>query len=233
MDDFQTMQQRMKEEEEERLRSIERARVRAKNQTEVVKVSLVRHGKMGFGLGIADTDGHCLVHRLVRNEYYNDGAPDDENPVAPPRLRLNDRIIKVGDKLVVDYASAVEAIKATPDILDLTVVRDPNEVEPIAWLRDRIYNHSKPLYYSILTLLCAVILVIVGWVIWLIWNLPPHTPQSPRHDYHYPFGNHPKDEDEGEDAMLDFHPGLHPMYGHHLGHHYHGARRHHRRSVVS
>lgn len=195
MDGFHSIEQMKKEEEEERRLSLERRKKRETEQTELVRVSLNRRGKTGFGLGISDTDGHCLVHRLVRNEYYHDSVPDDENPISPNRLRLGDRIIKVGDSIVVDYFAAVTEIKATADVLELTVLRDPSAQEPVAWLRDRIYNHSKPLYYTILTILCSVAAVAVSGIVYVMATMEgPPPPQTTRHEYQYPFGNHPKEE---------------------------------------
>ena len=193
--------ERMKqEEEEEKRKSLERKKQREIDQTQVVRISLRRRNKT-FGLGIADTDGHCLVHRLVRNEYYSHDdaiADDPENANnETPRLRLGDRIIKVGDSIVVDYYAAVAAVKATPDVLELTVLRDPNAEEPLAWLRDRIYNYSKPLYWSIVSVLATLAAMLACYIIYLIATMEgPPPAQSKRHEYKYPFGNHPKEDED-------------------------------------
>lgn len=211
-----------KEEERQRVLSLERRREREKAQTEVARVSLKRQ-KNGFGIGIADTDGHCLVCRLVRNEYYQDSATDAEDPREAPRLRLGDRVIKVGDTLVMDYFEAVTAIKATPEVLDLTVVRDPNGSPLKEWLRDRLYNRSKPLYYTAVVLLMVLALAAAGGLAYGVSLIPgPPPPQTPRHDYKFPFGGdtpgHPEPHFEERNAKKDHHAMLMRQ---HMAHGYH------------
>ena len=226
--DFEDPKQLEKEQEEERAASLKRRKEREAAQTDVARVSLKRRPKHGFGLGIADTDGHCLIHRLVGNEYYNDSAADAESPDAAPRLRLGDRIIKVGDNIVLDYYEAIGMIKATPEVLDLTVIRDPNAAPLPEWLRDRLYNYSKPLYYTVRTLLIALAIAAVLGVVYAISLIEAPKPQTPRHDYEYPFGTetpgHPepyineRDEKRDWEAMMmrTGHPP-HMMRGMHGG----------------
>ena len=175
---------------------MERKAEREKTQTLAVSVQLVR-GKCGFGLGIADEAGHCIVHRLLRNDYYSpsdlgtqvstspkrkaiDAADEDEaeaeellGPVpVQNKLKINDRIVKVNGELVADYNACIEAVKQTQTILELVILRDPDAAEGKEWLRDRLYNHSKFWYWFVVTVLIVVGLCLAGAIGYGISQLP-------------------------------------------------------------
>ena len=142
----QQLEEERRLEEEEKKKSALRAVRREEAQTVAVHTTLVR-GSRGFGLGIADADGHCVVHRLVRTQYYEDDEESSPSKkLKVERLRFGDRIVKVGDKSTPSFQEALDAIKATPRLLVLELRRDPDYPDQREWVRDRIWNHSIVLY---------------------------------------------------------------------------------------
>jgi hypothetical protein len=176
------MEEEERQMEIEKEKSRQRAIRREKAQTLTIQSSLVR-GKKGYGIGIADTDGQCLVHRLVRVEY-DETHPDDnlartDGATIGP-LKLGDRIVKVNGEPTLTYQEVVDAVKSNPQLVHLTVKRDANLPEQKEWLRDRIYNRSKTQYYSLVTLLYTILLIVaagIGYAIYLHnTHEPPRSP---------------------------------------------------------
>ena len=182
MDPIREMEEDKKRQEEERIRSEKRRKHREAAQTEVVHTTLVR-GERGFGLGIAEADSHCLVHRLVRTQYHEEDEESSPDSKKTPnkklqRLKLGDRIVKVGDKATPAFQEALDAIKATPELLVLELLRDPEYPDQREWVRDRLWNYSIAYYRAVQAGLIVAGIAVFGLLVWLALQ-EPERPRSP------------------------------------------------------
>ena len=193
----------MKEEEEMRLKleaeAKERAKKREVNQTKTIRCTLLhgsriglRASKVGYGLGVQDDGGQCIVQRLVGVKYAeafeeSDGEMSPDKRFGP--LQLGDRIVKVGDVLTPTCDIALETIKKTgQEPLELTILRDPNEAPSKLWRRDRLWNYSPRLYWAGFFTLLSIAFSVVCWIAYTLYQLEPVPHNATDWDQ---FDNHP------------------------------------------
>lgn len=195
--------QMMKEEEERRIKeaaeAAERAKKRLVAQTKSVRCTLIhgsrigmRASKTGYGLGVYDDGGQCIVSRLVGVKYVE--QLDSDGPESSPDrrfgpLQLGDRIVKVGETLTPDCDSALETIKKVGgEPLELTVLRDPAEVPQKQWRRDRLWNYSQPLYWATFFSMISLGFTFLCFIVYQISQLEPAPPGTFNNEDFYPHG---------------------------------------------
>jgi hypothetical protein len=196
-------QQRLKEEAEQRTKE------REIKQTKVVRCSLIhgsriglRASKVGYGLGIALDGGHLIVQRLVGVQYEAPPTVADGLEASPTEqlspLQVGDRLVKVGDTLVTDHQTAVDAVKAfgeKAEMLELTVMRDPAQTPGKLMLRDRLWNYSHPLYWmAFWSLWTSFAVLLVGFGYRLSQIEMPEDKEGYMYPPRYPRGRYPRVE---------------------------------------
>ena len=186
IDPVREMEMEKKMAEEARIKSEKRAKHREAAQTQRLLVTVVR-GEFGFGLGIAGCDGHCLVHRLLRVQYAEldeESSPDSKKPWLRGRLKLGDRIVKVGETPTPGYAEAIEAIQSTQKLLVLEVKRDPDYPEQRVFLRDRLWNKSIAWFRVAQGTMVLAGVLLLAFIVWLALQEP--TERVPMRVPHFP-----------------------------------------------
>ena len=73
----------------------------------------------------------------------------------------------MGDKSTPTYREAIEAIKATANVLVLELRRDPDYPEQTELLRDRVWNHSIALYRTLQAVSVVTAASVFGLLVWL------------------------------------------------------------------
>ena len=202
IDDFKMM----KEEEERRLKeeaeAKERAKKRLEMQTKAVRCTLMhgsriglRASKTGYGLGVYEDGGQCIVNRLVGVQYAEQLEADGPESSPDRRLRefaplqVGDRIVKVGDTLTPECDLALKTIKENgSEPLELTVMRDPAEVPQQQWRRDRLWNYSHKLYWATFFSMISVGFSLLCFLAYKISQLEPAPQGTFDNEDFYPHG---------------------------------------------
>ena len=96
-----------------------RRRARLESQTQRISVTL-RLGKSGYGVGISNKDGHCVIHRVLRPQYEPGSGT----------MQIGDRICSVCSIETPTWDEATTELYKRPDLLYLTVARDPSIMPP-------------------------------------------------------------------------------------------------------
>ena len=180
----------------------ERARLREIAQTKTVRCTVVHGSRIGirakgYGIGVADEGGHCIIVRLVRVQYMEDF--EEKTPEASPDkrfgpLQLGDRIVKVDGTATLKFDEALEKIKSGGELLELSVLRDPESAAPEfkEWRRDRLWNWSTTAYWTIFFSMLALGICGLTWIAWKLSQLEPGPVPEGAHmnPYGYRGGRH-------------------------------------------